>query len=63
MFAIPMGGVDVVMGAQWLQTLRTFAMNLEEMFIQFREGGVGTKSMDLFQHHLKSSAPTIWKNC
>lgn len=39
MYAFPIGGVDVVLRAQWLRTLGTFAMNLEELFIKFKLEG------------------------
>ena len=35
-FAIPLGGVDVVLGIQWLQTLSTYSANHQEHFIKFR---------------------------
>ena len=35
MLSIPMGGVDVVLGVQWLQSLGTVAFNFEELFLKF----------------------------
>jgi hypothetical protein len=35
MIAIPMGGVDVVLGIQWLQSLGTVAFNFQELFMKF----------------------------
>ena len=34
MFSIPMGGVDVVLGVQWLQSLGTIAFNFQELFMK-----------------------------
>ena len=39
MFSIPMGGVDVVLGVQWLQSLGTIAFNFKENFWNFFSEG------------------------
>ena len=33
--SIPMGGDDVVLGVQWLQSLGTVAFNFQELFLNF----------------------------
>ena len=39
MLSIPMGGVDVVLGVQWLQSLGTIDFNFQEIFMKcFVEG-------------------------
>ena len=35
MLSIPMGGVDVVLGVQWSQSLGTIAFNFQEIFLNF----------------------------
>jgi hypothetical protein len=35
MLSIPMGGVNVVLGIQWLQSLGTMAFNFQELFMKF----------------------------
>ena len=35
MLSIPMGGADVVLGVQWLQSLGTIAFNFQEIFLKF----------------------------
>ena len=37
--SIPMGGVDVVLGVQWLQYLGTIAFNFQEIFLNFFSEG------------------------
>eukprot|EP00253_Pinus_taeda_P022424 PITA_22424 len=37
--SIPMGGVDVVLGLQWLQPLGTIAFNFQELFMKFSMEG------------------------
>ena len=39
MYVIEMRGVDIVLGAQWLETLGTIGLNLREQFIRFYENG------------------------
>ena len=34
--AVPLGGVDAVLGIQWLQTLGTYSANHQEHFIRFK---------------------------
>jgi hypothetical protein len=35
MIAIPMGGADVLLGIQWLQSLGTISFNFQELFMKF----------------------------
>ena len=35
MLSIPMGGVDVVLGVQWLQSLGTITFNFQELLLNF----------------------------
>lgn len=39
MLSIPMGGVDVVLGVQWLQSLGTVDFNFLELFMKFSFNG------------------------
>ena len=39
MLSIPMGGADVVLGVQWLQSLGTIAFNFQELFMKFSSEG------------------------
>ena len=39
MLSIPMGGADVVLGVQWLQSLGTIAFNFQEIFMKFSVEG------------------------
>jgi hypothetical protein len=41
MISIPMGGADVVLGIQWLQSLGTMAFNFQELFMKFSFEGKG----------------------
>jgi len=40
MYAISVGGVDMVLGVQWLKTLRNITMNLKEHFMRFKLNGI-----------------------
>ena len=39
MCSIPMAGVDVVLGVQWLQSLGTITFNFQEIFLNFFSEG------------------------
>ena len=39
MLSIPMGGVDVVLRVQWLQSLGMTAFNFQEIFLKFFSKG------------------------
>ena len=39
MISIPMGGADVVIGVQWLQSLGMVAFNFQELFLKFFSEG------------------------
>ena len=39
MLSIPMGGADVVLGVQWLQSLGTVDFNFQELFLKFFSEG------------------------
>jgi hypothetical protein len=39
MIYIPMGGEDVVLGIQWLQSLGTMAFNFQELLMKFSMEG------------------------
>ena len=39
MLSIPMGGADVVLGVQWLQSLGTVAFNFQGLFLNFFSEG------------------------
>ena len=39
MLSIPMGGADVILGFQWLQSLGTIAFNFQELFMKFSMKG------------------------
>jgi len=39
MLSIPMGGADVVLGVQWLQSFGTMDFNFQELFMKFYAEG------------------------
>ena len=38
-YTVPLGGVDFVLGIQWLQTLGTYYANHQKQFIKFKWEG------------------------
>ena len=42
MLSVSIGGADVVLGVQWLQSLGTIAFNFQELFLKFFLGGKGS---------------------
>jgi hypothetical protein len=43
MYAMAIGGVDVVLGSQWLATIGTMGINLQKQFLRFFEKGIKYK--------------------
>jgi hypothetical protein len=39
MYVMPVEGVDIVLGVEWLDTLSTVGLNLQEKFIRFYQNG------------------------
>ena len=39
LYTLPLGGVDIVLGVQWLQTLGTYSANHQKHFIKFKWQG------------------------
>jgi len=37
MFAIHMGGCDIVLGAEWLRTLGPITMDFQELYMSFKQ--------------------------
>jgi len=58
MFSIPMGGVDVVLGVQWLQSLGTITFNFQEFFLNFFWEGKEVELMGITEKPGK----VIWYN-
>jgi hypothetical protein len=40
MYVVPIGGVNVVLGIQWLRTLGTISINYNELFMRFELEGI-----------------------
>ena len=43
LYTLPLGGVDIVLGVQWLQTLGTYSANHQKHFIKFKWQGKNYK--------------------
>ena len=61
MYAMAIRGVDIVLGAQWLETLGTIILNLQEQFIKFYENGRKYKLYNINYPLPKLSHPIKWK--
>ena len=51
MLSIPMGGADVVLGVQWLQSLGMITFNFQEIFLNFFSEG---KEIELLGYHMEA---------
>ena len=54
MYVMEIGGVDIVLGAQWLETVGKVGLNIQEQFIRLYENGKKYKL-----HGIKCPAPKI----
>jgi hypothetical protein len=63
MFAIDMGGCDIVLGADWLRTLGPILMDFKELTMQFDQEGHQYKFQGITTVHLRSLVPIAWKSC
>ena len=43
LYTLPLGGVDIFLGVQWLQTLGTYSANHQKHFIKFKWQGKNYK--------------------
>ena len=64
MLSIPVGGVDVVLGVQWLQSLGTVGFNFQELFLKkFSEGkevelrGIAEKPGNIISSNVMKNLP------
>ena len=60
--SIPMGGVDVVQGVQWLQSLGTIAFNFQERFSKFCTEGKEVELMGIARKSGKIISSNGMKN-
>ena len=62
MLSIPMGGADVVLGVQWLQSLGTIAFNFQEIFLNFFLEGNEIKLRGIAGKPRKIISSNVMKN-
>jgi hypothetical protein len=63
MFAINMGGCDIVLGADWLRTLGPILMDFKELTMQFDQEGHRYKLQGITLVHQRSLVLIAWKSC
>jgi hypothetical protein len=63
MIAIQMGGVDVVLGVQWLQSLGTGALNFQKLFMRFSYEGKEIELKGIQRKSSKVINSNNMKNC
>ena len=62
MLSIPMGGVDVVLGVQWLQYLGTIAFNFQGLFLKFFSEGKEVELRGIAEKPGKIISSNVMKN-
>ena len=62
MLSIPMGGVDVVLGVEWLQSLGTVPFNFQELFLKFFLEGKEVKLRGITRKQGKIISSNFMKN-
>ena len=62
MLSIPMGGADVVLGVQWLQSLGTVAFNFQELFLKIFSEGKKVKLRGIAGKSGKIISSNVMKN-
>ena len=62
MLSIPMGGVDVVVGVKWLQSLGTVAFNFQELFLKKKLEGKEVKLRGIAGKPRKIMRSNVMKN-